>query len=347
MQLYLTIQGRVNFTQLARFGRSCESRFRQNFRKSIDWIAFNRTFLTDDNDRLWAIAIDPSYISKSGKKTPGLSYFWSGCANAARRGLEIMGLALVDGKSNDAFHKRAKELLELSKIVVADAYFSQKSFSDGLDKLGFSLVSRFRDGVRLKYLYTGPKLKKRGAPRKFTGRVDIDKLDMAVFKKFYLPNGSKASLVFWADVWSVALERKVRAVIVDCLDDKKTTQCRKVFFSTDLNLLPQDIIGIYTSRFQIEFLFRDAKQFMGLTNCQARNKAALAFAFNMSLSSINMARAFARQNNYDISIGSVKTLLHNAAMMERFISTFGKRPNLNFNNTDFKELLFYGVRNAS
>lgn len=73
MQLYLTIQGRVNFTQLARFGRSCESRFRQNFRKSIDWIAFNRTFLTDDNDRLWAIAIDPSYISKSGKKTPGLS----------------------------------------------------------------------------------------------------------------------------------------------------------------------------------------------------------------------------------------------------------------------------------
>lgn len=255
MQLYLTIQGRVNFTQLARFGRSCESRFRQNFRKSIDWIAFNRTFLTDDNDRLWAIAIYPSYISKSGKKTPGLSYFWSGCANAARRGLEIMGLALVDGKSNDTFfldsqqtfpgktlgrkpdcikdmnnsdslialylralHKRAKELLELSKIVVAEAYFSKKSFSDGLDKLGFSLVSRFRDGVRLKYLYTGPKLKKIGAPRKFTGWVDIDKLDMAVFKKFYLPNGSKASLVFWADVWSVALERKVRAVIVDCLD---------------------------------------------------------------------------------------------------------------------------------
>ena len=29
-----------------------------------------------------------------------------------------MGLALVDGKSNDAFHKRAKELLELSKIIV-------------------------------------------------------------------------------------------------------------------------------------------------------------------------------------------------------------------------------------
>lgn len=71
-----------------------------------------------------------------------------------------MGLALVDGKSNDTFNKRTKELLELSKIVVADAYFSKKSFSDGLDKLGFSLVSRFRDGVKLKYLYTGPKLKK-------------------------------------------------------------------------------------------------------------------------------------------------------------------------------------------
>lgn len=384
MQLYLTIQGRVNFTQLARFGRSCESRFRQNFRKSIDWIDFNKTFVPDGINRLWAIAIDPSYISKSGKKTPGLSYFWSGCASAVKKGLEILGVALVDGRSNDvvflysqqtfqgkrlgrrpdcikdmkdpdslialylrALYKMSKELLELSRIVVADAYFSKKSFSDGLKILGFHLVSRFRDGVRLKYLYKGPKLKKRGQPRKYTGKVKIDNLDMSVFKKFYLLHGNKASEAFWADVWSVALEREVRVVIVDCLDDKKKTQNRKVFFSTDLTLSPQDIVGIYTSRFQIEFLFRDSKQFTGLTNCQARNKEALAFSFNMSLSSINVARAFARQNGYDISIGSVKTLLHNAAMVERFISTFGKRPNLNFNNTDFKDLLFYGVRNAS
>ncbi len=45
---------------------------------------------------LLAIAIDSSYISKSGKKTPHIGTFWSGCASSMKHGLEIMGLALVD-----------------------------------------------------------------------------------------------------------------------------------------------------------------------------------------------------------------------------------------------------------
>ena len=74
------------------------------------------------------------------------------------------------------------------------------------------------------------------------------------------------------------------------------------------------------------------------------NKETLAFAFNISLSSINVARAYARQENINLFVGSTKTLLHNAAMVDRFIAISGKRPNMRLNNTDFKELLFYGVR---
>ena len=43
-----------------------------------------------------AIAIDPSYIPKSGKKTPWIGYFWSGCAGEYKRGLEIMGIGVID-----------------------------------------------------------------------------------------------------------------------------------------------------------------------------------------------------------------------------------------------------------
>jgi hypothetical protein len=39
----------------------------------------------------------------------------------------------------------------------------------------------------------------------------------------------------------------------------------------------------YKARFQIEFLFRDSKQFTGLIDCQARSKAMLNFLFNASL----------------------------------------------------------------
>src|SRR4029453_427117 len=47
----------------------------------------------------------------------------------------------------------------------------------------------------------------------------------------------------------------------------------------------------YVARFQIEFLFRDSKQFTGLLDCQARTEAALDFHFNASLATLNLVRA--------------------------------------------------------
>ena len=73
----MVIQGRINFIQLGRYGKSCEQRFRQNFSKDFNWLEFNLSLsdrvLTGDHK---AIAIDPGYISKSGKDTPWIGYFF-------------------------------------------------------------------------------------------------------------------------------------------------------------------------------------------------------------------------------------------------------------------------------
>lgn len=86
--LYLVIPERINFLQLGRYGRSCEQRFRQNFSKNFEWLEFNLSLservLTGGRK---AITIDPSYISKSGKDTPWIGYFWPGTAEQAKRGL--------------------------------------------------------------------------------------------------------------------------------------------------------------------------------------------------------------------------------------------------------------------
>lgn len=42
------------------------------------------------------------------------------------------------------------------------------------------------------------------------------------------------------------------------------------------------------------------------------------FAFNMSLSTINVARQFGKEYDVDLSVSDVKMLLHNAAMVERY-----------------------------
>ena len=95
-------------------------------------------------------------------------------------------------------------------------------------------------------------------------------------------------------------------------------------------------------------MFRSGKGLSGLTHCHARNEEAQDFAFNMSLSSINVMREFASVYGYErLSDNSIKMLMHNAFMLERFISVSGVSPKRGINDTDFKELLFHGIRDAS
>ena len=71
---------------------------------------------------------------------------------------------------------------------------------------------------------------------------------------------------------------------------------RAVLFSTDVDLDALTIYRYYKARFQIEFLFRDAKQFTGLTDSQARSQVKLNFHFNASLSAVTLAKLDARQH---------------------------------------------------
>ncbi|MBR3646979.1 MAG: transposase [Paludibacteraceae bacterium] len=305
-----------------------------------------------------------------------------------KRGLEILGIALVDADTREAYAIRAvqtliqrirrgrrpkcvahierdslvshylkalydfrDQLLQLSNIIVADAFFSKATFAQGLSVLGFELVSRFRDDVRLKYLYTGEKTSKRGRPKQFDGVVDLTNLKEDVFStESYDWDGVEVK-IHSAVVYAVSLKRNVKVVIVDFDDSDKKTLTRKVFFSTDCSMSAKDVIDIYRSRFQIEFLFRDAKQFTGLCHCQSRNIEAMDFAFNLSLSAINVARAFGKQNDLNLSIADCKLLFHNAMMIESFLSTFGNAPNLHKNQGQkehyFKDLLLFGLKAAA
>ena len=204
------------------------------------------------------------------------------------------------------------------------------------------------DNAKMKYMHTGPQ-KARGRHRKFGDRVDLDNLREDIFTtEVILDEDGEGVVLHTGEVWVDCLERICKVVVADYLDTDKKTQTRKVNFASDRSLLGKDIFDLYRTRFQIEFLYRDGKSHMGLTHCQARNAEALDFSYNMSLSSINVMRKFARECGYEKqSIGSIKMLMHNAFMLEQFISISGKSPKLRKNDTDFKELLFLGVRDAA
>ena len=76
MKLFMAIPDRINFLQLGRYGRFSEQTYRNLFEhETFDWFAFNGSIISKHlTGKRKAIAIDPSYIPKSGKKTPWIGY---------------------------------------------------------------------------------------------------------------------------------------------------------------------------------------------------------------------------------------------------------------------------------
>ena len=68
--------------------------------------------------------------------------------------------------------------------------------------------------------------------------------------------------------------------------DGKTSTA--LLYSTDTTLAAMTLTEYYKARFQIEFLFRDAKQYTGLTDCQSPRKEAIHTHINASLISLTL-----------------------------------------------------------
>ena len=363
--LYMIIPRKVNFTQMERYGSHDEQTYRNNFGKKksecIDWLKLNvslaKRYFGEKGRR--AIAIDPSFISKSGKKTPHIGRFWSGCAQAVKHGLEIMGIGLIDIDANDCIMLRAhqsltgkelglrdksmtdfyisvikryrKELLKLSTLIVADAYFSTSTFVNGIKKYGFSLVSRFRDNACLYYVYNGPRTGKRGRPKTKDGKIDMDKLDLTRMEKLEMKKAEGTAYTLIA--YSKALKCKIRLVIWQMPNGKK-----KLFFSNDISLSGDEVLAYYRTRFQIEFCYRDAKGYTGLMHCQARNKWKLDFAFNASFASLNVAKVTMKEMGMQYSMSSFKALMTNTYIVRRIFKACGYNPNRTLISKIFKDL---------
>lgn len=317
-----------------------------------------------------ALAFDPSYISKAGKKTPGLGYFWSGCAGKAKWGLEFCGFAVIDISRRTAFHlmgfqtidlmedetlldfysrkiiEMKDELLKTSRYIVADAYFSKSNFIHSLVNGGFHLVSRLRDDADLQYLFVGEPKKGRGRPKKYDGKIDFKNLKLTHAQE--VSNQDKER-IYSLKAYSKTIKANLNLVIV-YTENSKGKWSHKIYFSTDLEQEWQDVLEMYRLRFQIEFLYRDAKQFTGLNQCEARSRNKLNFHWNMSLTAINTAKIahWLPQNNnkseleIPFSMSDVKTHYYNELLLNRFISMFGINPELDKNKHKIRKFLDFG-----
>ena len=100
--------------------------------------------------------------------------------------------------------RNATEFKMLSQCVVADAYFSKLPFLEAVSQAKLFLISRLRSDSDSKYFFYGSLTGKKGAPKKYDGKIDFKNLWM---KHFNLDYQDDAMRVYGAMVYSVAFKR--------------------------------------------------------------------------------------------------------------------------------------------
>ena len=150
------------------------------------------------------------------------------------------------------------------------------------------LINRVSKGERVAALDPGyiPKAGKSTYGKGKSGKIAIKNPDTHYFS---LDLSTEEIKIYSAVVFSKAFKRNIKLAVAVFFKDGKEV-ARKLYFSTDLKLDGEKNVRYYRSRFQIEFLYRDAKQFTGLATCQARSENKLDFHFNAALTAVNLAK---------------------------------------------------------
>ena len=322
-------QGRANFRNLSRYSEMSEKRFSRQYAKSFDFTQFNdqllRSYL-NHNDECIA-AIDASFIPKSGQTTQGLGKFYNPTISKSERGLEASLVCIINLRHNTGYTLNveqtmvseeenktqfyANQVVKLAsefqhhrvRYIACDAYYTKKVFVDTVQGPDLDIVGKLRIDADLQWLYEG-KQKKRGRPKQYDGKVDYDK-DLERFDYIgYLESGEN---IYSKIVYSKNLKRNIRVVMLTF--DRGGKEGRCLLYSTDTQLDTEDIIRYYKARFQIEFVFRDAKQHIGFAHCQSRKKERINFHLQASLTCLNILKIedLKQQDQSDSKIISIAT----------------------------------------
>jgi hypothetical protein len=373
----LVLRGRVNFRNLSRYCDYSERTIARQFRAPFDWPDFHQrvlmTALAPHSELI--SAHDASFISKSGKQTFGLGHFFNGCASRAERGLEISTLAVVDVTRRCAFTLASAQTPPGEEAIQAereetrvdfykqqlrehrhrlppgvhyhcvDGYYAKKKYIDEVVSLNLHAITKLRSDADCLFLYTGPHPKRRGAKRKYDGKVNFQVLHR--FEDLGTRPEAPHVHLYTAVVWHKTLQRRLRLVVL--LNRKDPAKPRFIVLgSTDPDLNGHKLIDLYVARFQIEFLFRDSKQFTGLLDCQARAAAALDFHFNASLATLNLVHAAdlcmqQGQAPHVFSMASWKQCQFNERLLDVFMEKFALDPTVVKNHACYDELRTYGA----
>lgn len=191
--------------------------------------------------------------------------------------------------------------------LVLDGHFGTPASVQMAREVGLHLISKLHHNAAL-YQEPTPEEKQAHPRRKYGAKVDYAALPQECLVGS--EQGEQERLeIYQIRCWHKDFPQRLNVVVI-VKTDLTTKRCRHVvLFSSDLEVDAHTLWDHYALRFQIEFVFRDAKQHFGLDDFQGQTKTAVTNAVGLSLLMVNLSASLLepmRQENPDASILDLK-----------------------------------------
>jgi putative transposase len=396
-QAMLSMSGRVTMLGLSRWtGKGGSYRTVQRFFNAV--ISWPKVFYNFFIRHLYLpgteyfLVGDESVITKSGKETHGLDYFFSGLLNKVVKGVAIFSLSLISVEERRSYplrveqvirsesekeiakerkqkrakkdkvapkkkhgrpkgsHNRDKTQVELSpelkriqdmvrnqltllralitvRYLVLDGHFGNNNAMQMTLQCDLHLISKLRYDAALSFVYDGEQ-KRKGPRKKYGQKINYRNIPDQYLAEKSTKDGIE-TCIYQAQIRHHEFAQVLNVVIITKTNLRTGAFANVNLFSSDLELPYEKIIDFYSLRFQIEFNFRDAKQYWGLEDFMNIKEVPLTNALNLSLLMVNISQVLLRQfrqTHPDSGILDLKAYFRAAKYFEETIKMLPKKP---------------------
>jgi putative transposase len=257
------------------------------------------------------------------KKKPGRP---KGSKNKNKQGVVLNAELLRIQKALRALLETIRTVLSL-KYVVLDGHFGNYPSAWMVRQENLHLISKLRSDAALYPAFEG-KYSGTGRPAKYGDKIDVHKMNKKYLKETSI-EGNLRTDIYQATLFNKEFDFPLNVVIILKTNLDTQAQGHVVLFSTDLELAYDKIIEFYCLRFQIEFNFRDAKQYWGLEDFMNVKETAVTNAAYLSFFMVNLSFLLLqpfRQSNLNYSILDLKAHYHGYRYATETIKMLPQKP---------------------
>jgi hypothetical protein len=211
--------------------------------------------------------------------------------------------------------------------LVLDGHFGNPNALHLAPQQHLHLISKLRCDAALYFPYTGP-YAGRGPRRKYGRKVDYDHIP-ETYLKHTTVDGEIETRLYQAQLLHKEFPQPLNIVIIAKTNLHTQARAHVILFSSDLDLAYAPLVDYYGLRFQIEFNFREAKQYWGLEDFMPITPTGVTNAANLSLFMVNVAsrlRADVRSRDPDYSVLDLKADWRGYTYVEETIKMLPEKP---------------------